>query len=51
LAKGIELIVYKITLLRDRVRTLEKANKALSKYRRAKYIYLQARGALTIEEG
>ena len=51
LAKGTELIVHEITLLQDRVRTLEKANKALSKHRKAKRTRLQAGGALTIEEG
>ena len=51
LAKGIELIVHEMTLLQDRVRTLEKANEALSKRRRAKRTRLQAGGALTIEEG
>jgi hypothetical protein len=36
LAKGIEQMAYKITLLSAKVRTLRAANKALSKRRRAK---------------
>jgi hypothetical protein len=36
LAKGTELIAHEMTLLRNRVQTLEKANETLSKRRRAK---------------
>jgi hypothetical protein len=50
LAKGTELIAHEMTLLRDRVRTLEKANEALSKRRRAKRTRLQAGGALTVKD-
>jgi hypothetical protein len=50
LAKGTELIAHEMTLLGDRVRTLEKANEALSKRRRAKKTRIQAGGALTIED-
>jgi hypothetical protein len=50
LAKGTELIAHEMTLLGDWVRTLEKANEALSKRRRAKKTRIQAGGALTIED-
>ena len=39
-----------MTLIKDRVRSLEKANEALSKRRRAKRTYIQTGGLLTIEE-
>jgi hypothetical protein len=48
LAKGTELMAHEMTLLRDRVRTLEKANIALAKRRRAKRTRIQAGGALTV---
>ena len=44
MAIGSERIVYELTLLKDRVRTLEKANEALSKRRRAKRICIQEGG-------
>lgn len=50
LAKGTELIAHEMTLLRDEVRTLRKANQTLAKRRRAKRTRLQAGGALTIED-
>ncbi len=50
LAKGIEFIVYQITLLYEEVRTLRKANEAFVKRRRAKKIRVQAEGALSIED-
>ena len=36
LAKGIEVIIYEMTLLRAELRTTQAANKALAKRRRAK---------------
>ena len=39
-----------MTLLHDRVRSLEKANEALSKRRRAKRTRIQVGGALTVED-
>jgi hypothetical protein len=41
LAKGIERIAYKITLLSTEVRILRVVNKALSKRRRAKKTYIR----------
>ena len=49
LAKGTEAIAHEVTLLQDRVRTLEKANETLSKRRKAKRTRVQAGGALTVE--
>jgi len=45
-----ELLAYKITLLLAEVRTLRKANKALSKRRKAKKTRIRQGGALTIED-
>ena len=50
LAKGTELIAHEMTLLREEVRTLRKANEALAKRRRAKKTRVQAGGALTVED-
>ncbi len=50
MAKGTELLAYKITLLLAEVRTLRKANKALSKRRRAKKTRVRQGGPLTIED-
>jgi len=50
LAKGTELIAHEMTLLRERVRSLEKANQALSKRRRAKRTRIQAGGSLSVED-
>lgn len=50
LAKGTEAIAHEVTLLQDRVRTLEKANETLSKRRKAKRTRVQAGGALTVED-
>ena len=50
LAKGTELLAYKITLLAAEVRTLRKANEVLSKRRRAKKTRVRQGGALTIED-
>ena len=40
-----------MTLIRDRIRTLERVNEALLKRYKAKRIRLQARGILTIKDG
>jgi hypothetical protein len=50
LAKGTELIAHEMTLLHERVRSLEKANQALARRRRAKRTRIQAGGALTTED-
>ena len=41
LANGTERIAYELTLIKDYIRTLEKANEALSKRRRAKRTRIQ----------
>jgi hypothetical protein len=48
--KGAQAMAHQITLLNDRVRTLEKANIGLAKRRRAKRSRVQLGGALSIEE-
>ena len=48
LAKAIIVIMHKVALLRRENSSLYKANKALSKRRRAKRTYIQLRGSLTI---
>jgi uncharacterized protein YlxW (UPF0749 family) len=50
LAKGMELIAHQNALLQDEVRTLQQANQALAKRRRAKRTRVQAGGAITIED-
>jgi hypothetical protein len=50
LAKGIKRLAYENTLLATEVRTLRKANKALSKRYRAKKTRVHQGGALTIED-
>ena len=50
LAKGIERLVYKNTLLSTKVRILRAANKALSKRRRAKKTRVRQGGALIVED-
>ena len=47
LVNGTERIVYELTLIKNRIRTLEKANEALSKHRRAKRTYIQDKGTCT----
>ena len=47
IATGLERIAYKLTLLKDWVWTLEKANKALLKRWRAKRIHIQEGGTCT----
>ena len=50
LAKGTEILVHENTLLASEVRTLRKANEALSKRRRAKKTRVRQGGALTVED-
>ena len=47
LANGTERIIYELTLIKDCIRTFEKANEALSKRRRAKRIRIQDGGTCT----
>ncbi len=39
-----------MVLMEGKLRSLQKANKALAKHQRAKHTHIQARGALTIED-
>jgi hypothetical protein len=50
LAKGTEILAYRLTLAEARISMLEKANAALSKRRRAKKSRIQQGGALSIQE-
>jgi len=50
LAKGTEILAHEVTLLTAEVRTLRKANKVLSKRRRAKKTRIRQGGALIIED-
>ena len=50
IATGRLRIAHKLILLKDRVQTLKKANKALAKRRRAKRTRLQGGGSLNREE-
>ena len=50
LAKGTEILAHENTLLAAEVRTLRKANEALSKRRRAKKTRLRQGGVLTVED-
>jgi hypothetical protein len=50
LAKGTEVIAHQMTLLHEEVRTLRKANEALTKRRRAKKTRVRAGGALSVED-
>ena len=47
MATGLEQIAYELTLLKDWVQTLEKANEALLKRQRAKRIRIQEGGTCT----
>jgi hypothetical protein len=49
LAKGTELMVHRMTLMEDELRTLRKANEALVKRRKVKRTRLQAGGIFIIE--
>jgi hypothetical protein len=50
MAKGARAMANELILLKDRVRTLEKANTALAKRRRAKRTRVQLGGALSIKD-
>ena len=50
MVKGTEILAHEVTLLIAEVRTLRKANEALSKRRRAKKTRVRQGGALTIED-
>jgi len=50
MAKGLEAITHLVTLLIAKNHNLQKANKALSKHRRAKKTRVHQGGALTIED-
>ena len=50
LAKGTELLAHKVTLLQAKLCSLYIANKALSKYCRAKKTYICQEGVLTIKD-
>jgi hypothetical protein len=50
LAKGTEILAHKNTLLAAEVRTLRKANEALSKRRRARKNRIRQGGTLTVED-
>jgi len=50
LAKGTMAIMHKVTLLRTKVSALRKANKGLSKRRRAKKTCIRLGGSLTVQE-
>jgi len=50
LAKGMMAVMYEVALLRTEVSVLRKANKELSKRRRAKKIYMRLKGSLTVQE-
>ena len=48
--KGAQSIIHSVALLKDRVETLEKANHALSKRRRAKRTRIHQGGSLTVQD-
>jgi len=50
LAKETELFAYEMTLVREEVRTLRKANEAFTKRQRAKKICVRAGGALSVQD-
>jgi hypothetical protein len=50
LAKGTEILAHENTLLTAEIRTLRKANEALSKRRRAKKTRVRQGGALEVEQ-
>lgn len=50
MAKGMNVMAHKITLMEDQIRILQEANLALSKRRRAKRSRVQLGGPLTVEE-
>ncbi len=50
LTKETELLAYKMTLIYKEIRTLYKANKAFTKRRRAKKIYIRVGGVFSIQD-
>jgi hypothetical protein len=50
LAKGITAVMHQVALLRSEVASLYKANKVLSKRRRAKRTRMQLGGSLTVQD-
>jgi hypothetical protein len=50
LAKGTEILAYKMTLMSAKLRILRAANEVLSKRRRAKKNRIRQGGALTVED-
>jgi len=50
LAKGTMAVIYEVALLHTEVSVLRKANKGLSKRRRAKKTRMRLGGSLTIQE-
>jgi hypothetical protein len=48
--KGAQSMIHSVALLKDRVETLEKANHALSKRRRAKRTRIHQGGSLTVQD-
>jgi hypothetical protein len=49
--KGAQSMMHSVALLKDRVETLERANQALSKRRRAKRTRIHQGGSLTVQDG
>ncbi len=50
LAKGAQVMAHSLTMMSEQIRTLQDANTALAKRRRAKRTRVQLGGALMIEE-
>jgi len=50
LAKGTIAVMYEVAFLRTEVLVLRKANKGLSKRRKAKKTYMRLGGLLTVQE-
>ena len=50
MAKGAQVMAHSLTMMSEQIRTLQDANTALAKRRRAKRTRVQLGGALTIEE-
>ena len=51
IAKGTQAIMHSVTLLSNRVKELEKANKELSRRRRAKKTRVRLRGPVSVQDG
>ena len=50
MAKGTQIIAHSLTLINEQIRTLQDANVALAKRRRAPKTRIQHEGALSLEE-